>query len=117
MPCHLEKCQREDTGPRGAGSEKGLDGVSFPVERTLKKRKPRTFKTNVHSCWNLIKHSYRHQGPHPTSALAPGMAQKPALCWHVMRGFFIPTTDTLLSVVATVLSSRDKKMNHRETLL
>lgn len=38
MPCHLGKCPREDTGPRGAGSEKGLDGVSFPVERTLKKK-------------------------------------------------------------------------------
>ena len=38
MQCHLGKHQWEDTGPRGAGSEKGLDGVSFPVERTKKER-------------------------------------------------------------------------------
>lgn len=37
MQCHLGKHPREDTGPRGAGGEKGLDGVSFPVERTKKK--------------------------------------------------------------------------------
>ena len=37
MPCHLGKCQREDTGPRGAGSEKGLDGVSFQLKELKKK--------------------------------------------------------------------------------
>ena len=67
MQCHLGKHPWEDTGPRGAGSEKGLDGVSFPVERT---KKERTFKTNVHSCWNLDQIFL--QTPGTTSNLGTG---------------------------------------------
>ena len=47
MQCHLGKHPREDTGPRGADSEKGLDGVSFPVGRTKKKEHLKLMSTLV----------------------------------------------------------------------